>query len=185
MGVFAKYGDGHGFPFKGPIKPKFLDNTAIAVVDADRGVHVQRIGGSCLYVCAKPVLSEADKVALALKQAEEDDDEDGPSAADAPEEHTAFVDISPIRVCPVPMTQNIAIADSADEIKVVNKHEWFVDRTLGGIGSGLGRLSHVTGIDSFQVGVGQFYCVCEEGNHRVQVLTEGGKHVISISGHGE
>jgi hypothetical protein len=163
----ARYGDVRSL--KGPVRVCFLDSSTVALLDADRCLHIQRLGGTAYHICSKPTTTE-----------KEEEEEEGPNKA----KPLTYVDISPAALCTVPMTNNVAIADTTNVIKLVNRHEWFVDRMLGGIGSGLGKLARVSGIDSFQLGHEVFFCVCEAGNQRVQVLSEGCKHVISMAGLG-
>jgi hypothetical protein len=46
-----------------------------------------------------------------------------------------------------------------------------MDRTLSKRGTNPGELFNPSGIDCFKLGYDVFYCVCEIGCHRIQVIS--------------
>jgi len=180
-GVYSKYGDGYGYPYRGPIKNVFLDGNTVAVMDADKGIYIQRLGGTAYYICPAPALTL--DTLIKVPSDDSDDDEDKVKVETETLE-TNYVDVNPTDMCIIPMTENVAIADRSNVIKITNKYEWFIDRTIGGMGSGLGMLARVSSIDAFQIGAQNFFVVSENGNQRIQILSEGCKHIMSASGSG-
>ena len=163
-GVYSKYGDGYGYPYRGPIKNVFLDGNTVAVMDADKGIYIQRLGGTAYYICPAPALTL--DTLIKVPSDDSDDDEDKVKVETETLE-TNYVDVNPTDMCIIPMTENVAIADRSNVIKITNKYEWFIDRTIGGMGSGLGMLARVSSIDAFQIGAQNFFVVSENGNQRI------------------
>lgn len=179
-GIYCKYGDGYGYPYRGPVKTVFLDGNTVAVMDADKGIYVQRLGGTAYYICPPTHALETMKSPTASDSEEEDDKRKVETEAF----ETNYVDVDPTDMCTIPMTENVAISDRSNVIKIINKYEWFIDSTVGSLGSGLGMLSRASSIDSFQIGAQIFFVVAECGNQRIQILSEGCKHIMSAGGAG-
>ena len=209
-GVYAKYGDGYGYPYKGAVTPMFLDSNLIAVLDGEKGIHVQRLGGISYYVCQNPTSvlakvnveedefagdlvhsdSHSPNVEPVTKQLDEnnedeesDEDKSYQSVAEIPEE-IKYVDINPVNFSLIPNSFNLAIADATNVVKVVHKEDWTIEKSIGGSGSGLGKFARISSISYFNIGTELFLCITELGNQRMQVLNEYGKHVVSVSGAG-
>lgn len=173
--VFAYFGDNRGNPYRGPGKLKFIDRNRLGVIDSDSGLHVQNLGGSIVariipHKTKEKKKSEDKNLTQELVTSEFDADS-----------NTNYMEISFSAFCPVPLTKSLAVADNlSNTVRIVGTELWAIERTLGQKEDGTSNFGSISSISSFQLGFKTFYCICEKGNDRVMILSEGGRVIETI-----
>lgn len=102
---------------------------------------------------------------------------------DEEEIKTKYLNIRFCDFCQVPLTRHLAICDAhTDTIKVVNRDDWIVERSLGQPNLQMAPIfSQLSCIDSFQINFKTFYCLGQLESDRVMIVSEGG-HILHIIG---
>lgn len=180
-GIYSQYGDGYGYPYKGDIKPVFIDSSTMAIIDQDQGIHVQRLGGRSYYICPPPT---AEDLAIAAAQEDESESDEDSSVKEAVED-IRYKEIIPAAICTLPhMSTHVAVADINNFIKICHKTDWSTDNLIGGIGSAMGKFARISAITSFECEGEMLYVVAELGNQRIQIVDEECLPVVNTGGTG-
>ena len=202
--ILASFGDNQDLPFIGPVKVKFVDRNRLAVIDKDRGLHIQNLNGNIeAYIMPqKHVLTEVEQARELVKQKKEqlanekkeleeyDQESEAESVAGLEDlgheedgEPTNYMDLSISDLCTIPMSTNIAVCDIlTTTLKQVDRVDWVIERHLGEERGKFDKpqLRRLSGVSSFQLGFKVFYAVSERCD-RIQILSEGGKTIRKIS----
>lgn len=197
--ILRSFGDNEDHPFLGPVKVKFVDKSRLAVIDKDRGLHIQNLNGiiEAYIMPQKHALSEVELAREEAKQKKLKEDknkeeeweeelsgdftEGVPTAED--DGPTNYMDLSIADLCTIPMSKHIAVCDIlTTTVKLVNREDWVIERHLGETRGKFDKpqLKRLSGISAFQLGFKIFYAVCERCD-RIQILSEGGKTVREVS----
>jgi hypothetical protein len=183
--VLNYFGDNRGQPFLGPGKIKFLDISTIGVIDKTKGFQVLSVNGTfgAVISSARPIKPKDNSGTGNRKRTES---EQSNEKFDEDDILTRYLDISFADLCQVPLTRNLAICDlNTDTIKIVNRDDWTIDRSLGQPNPQLAPIfSQLSSIDSFQINYKIFYCLAQLESDRVMIVSEGGNvlHTIGESG---
>lgn len=208
--ILCSFGDNQDLPFMGPVKVKFIDKNRLAVIDKDRGLHIQNLNGTIeAYIMPqKHALSEVEqaredakqkkqqladekekKESIELEESDQEFEEDSVVSTSEGDrgagegEATNYMDLSISDLCTIPMSTNIAVCDIlTTTIKKVDRVDWVIERHLGEERSKYDKpqLRRLSGISSFQLGFKVFYAVSERCD-RIQILSEGGKTIREVS----
>jgi hypothetical protein len=206
--ILSSFGDSLDMPFLGPVKVKFVDKTRLAVIDKERGLHIQNLNGNieAHIMPQKHALSEVElareeakrksKQEADEKKVSEDSEQESEvesvrdleeggegGVLEEDEEPTNYMDLSISDLCTIPMSKNIAVCDIlTTTIKQVDREDWVVERHLGEQRGKFDKpqLKRLSGISAFQLGFKVFYAVCERCD-RIQILSEGGKTIREVS----
>jgi len=195
--IIARFGDGIGYPFKGPTEVRFLDRRILSVVDAEKNLHYQNILGPIENSLCTKTSSLAKSNENNGSQDLDDDKDDWQSKIlekyekGSKKQSEQFkwkitvVDFAIKCASFLPLSQSALIGDSRNVISIVNKTDYSFERSICGTGSEPGQISMMTGIDSFRLGFQVIICACEAGsNQRVQLLDMDGKCLTWIGGYG-
>lgn len=180
--VKAIFGDNLGHPYVGPLKIKFLDAHLLAVIDKFHGLHIQTSNGKILYSVA-PAQYKINKLSHKEMTSVE--------LPDKTDNVISYLDIAVKDVCAIPMTKNIAVCDMMDDnIKVLNREEWYKDREMGIVLDDENNVSptfeKLNDIETIVIGQKQgnkiptiLFCTSEQQSDRICIWTEYGKQLLS------
>jgi len=176
-GVKMRYGDGGNYPYMGPIRVRFIDKNTIAVIDANKVVSLQNLGGKCMLRGAP----------IEQKPPPKDDDDDSDDGYGAKEvDKTHYIDLNPSDLVAFPGTSNLAVTDEKlHKFLHINKRTWEVENEYGKEGQKAGEFKGISGVDCFKLGTDVLFCISEAQQHRIQVLSETGEPLAAFGGGNE
>ena len=181
-GVKMRYGDGDGGPYPGPVNIRFVDRNTFLVIDNKNVISMQSLSGKVAGVLT-PEAQRPDNHSEGEDDAVDDGFEKFGSKKTAtrkvPEK---FMNASPVNACAVPHSSNLALCDSkAQQLMFVNRRDFSNEGgAFGKEGIYEGEFRGISGIDLFTLGTQNICVICESKNHRVQIITEEGRHIATL-----
>lgn len=165
--ILYRIGDGSGFPFKGPLKIRFLDAHTLAVIEIDKGISFLNINVNGYQSLARSPTKNSGMVAGKAHDIADTNDSDSVS----------FLKATATDICRVPLSKNISISDTTSKsISFVDATEWFHKKTMPGQYLGL------VGVSCFSIGFEAFFCICDSIEKSVSITREGGQVICSSCG---
>ena len=165
-----RIGNGEGYPFKGPIKIKLIDdNTSLAVIELEKGISFINLANRDSFFDGNGKVESIQGASLV------------DSAADAMNSNHSdsinFLNISAIDIVKIPLSPNFAVCDtSTNKVNFIDSKEWYQKKTLNG------DYSRLSGILCLQVGREVQLFVCDTLQQTIFAVKEGGQLISSCCG---
>lgn len=153
--ILQRIGDGRGYPFRGPIKIRFIDANTLAVIEISKGISFLSIDSS-----DNVVLGNGTKI-------EDTNDLDA----------ILFLKVAASDVCRVPLSKDIAVCDTISKsLNFINSKEWFQHKRMPT------NMVNLVAISCFQMGYEAYFSIYDGDEKSLAICKEGGQVVASCVG---